>query len=144
MKSGQMDKTTKTTSIKQIEFIDAKPKEVYEAFLDPEKHSAFTGALATCDKQKVGGKFTAWDGYIFGKIIKLEKGKRIVEEWSTTEWPEGYGPSELDLTFIAKGEGTEIRLVQTNVPAEQSESYARGWIDFYWKPMKKYFNKKGR
>lgn len=131
----------KTVTIEQKEFIAAKPEEVYDAYLDPKKHAAFTGAGAT-GVPKEGGKFTAWDGYISGKFLKLEKGKRIVQEWVTTEWPDGYGPSVVDLSFGKKGNGTEIRMVHSKIPAEQAESYGQGWIDFYWKPMKKYFEKR--
>lgn len=56
--------------------IQAKPEEVYNVFLNARKHSEFTGSKATCNP-KVGGKFTAWDGNIFGKTIRLEKGKMI-------------------------------------------------------------------
>jgi activator of HSP90 ATPase len=131
----------KTVTIKQKEFIEASPEEVYEAYLDPKKHAAFTGAGAT-GVPKAGGDFTAWDGYISGKYLKLEKGKRIVQEWVTTEWPDGYGPSVVDLSFGKKGNGTEILMVHSKIPAEQADSYAQGWIDFYWKPMKKYFEKR--
>lgn len=37
-------------------------------------NTAFTGSKATCDAG-VGGEFTAWDGYISGKNLELEKGK---------------------------------------------------------------------
>ncbi len=51
----------KTTTITQRVVISALPEEVYEALLDPTKHSEFTGSKAT-GKPKVGSKFTAWDG----------------------------------------------------------------------------------
>ena len=128
------------TTIKDKAVIPATPDEVYEAFLDPKKHAAFTGSKAT-GSPKVGGKFTSWDGYISGKNLELEKGKRIVQEWVTTEWPEGYPPSKLELTFTKVKGGTEISMVHSNVPAEQAEEYAQGWKDFYWKPLVKYFGK---
>lgn len=78
---------TKVTTIRQKIIIPAAPNAVYEAFMDAKKHSAFTGSKATSDA-RAGGKFTAWDGYISGKNLELEKGKRIVQEWKTTEWPE--------------------------------------------------------
>jgi activator of HSP90 ATPase len=126
------------TTIKQKIVVSATRDEVYEAFTDEEKHSAFTGSKATFDIQ-VGGKFTAWDGYISGKNLELDKGKRIVQEWITTEWPSGYPPSRLELTFKKTEEGTEILMVHSNVPVEQSADYKQGWVDFYWKPLKKYF-----
>lgn len=130
----------KTTTIRQIIFVAAKPDEVYNALMDEKKHAEFTGAKAIIDS-KVGGKFTAWDGYISGKNLRLEKGKRIVQEWKTTEWPD-YPPSIVEFSFEKKGNGTKLTMVHSKVPAEQAESYKQGWIDFYWKPMKKYFTKK--
>jgi len=138
MKKGKIEKTV---TIEQAEFIKAKPFEVYDAFTDPKRHSEFTGAEAT-GEPKVGGEFTAWDGYISGKHLKLENGKRILQEWVTTEWPDGRASSLLELAFEAKGDGTQVTLTHSKVPAEQAEEYRQGWIDFYWKPLKKYFEKK--
>src|SRR5205809_3990709 len=108
----------KMATIKQREFIPAKAVEIYDAFLNDQKHTAFTGAKATCDR-RVGGKFTAWDGYISGKNVKLENGRRIIQEWKTSEWPQGYPPSIIEFTFKPKAGGTEINMVQKNVPASQ-------------------------
>ncbi len=126
--------------IKQTVLIDASPIEVYEAYVDPKKHADFTGSPAT-GSPKVGGMFTAWDGYISGKYIELEKGKKIVHEWKTTEWPQGYPPSIVELTFKRKGTKTELTMVHSKAPAEQAQSYAEGWKEFYWEPLKKYFTK---
>jgi uncharacterized protein YndB with AHSA1/START domain len=127
------------TTIKQTVIIPkASPKQVYEAYTAPKKHTAFTDSKAT-GKPVFGGKFTAWDGYIFGKYLELEEGKRVVQEWTTTDWVEGYGPSRFELTFKAVPEGTEICIVHSDVPEEKAEEIARGWIDFYWVPLKEYF-----
>jgi activator of HSP90 ATPase len=130
-----------TRTIKQTELIPAKPIEVYEAFVIAKKHTEFTGSKAT-SSAKVGGKFTAWDGYISGKYLKLEKPKKIVQEWKTTEWPSSYPPSKLEFTLKEVAGGTELKMVHSNVPAEQADSYRQGWIDSYWKPMKQYFKNK--
>jgi uncharacterized protein YndB with AHSA1/START domain len=74
----------KTTTIIQKVVIPASPEEVYDAFMNARKHSEFTGSKVTCDLT-VGGKFTAWDDYISGRNLELEKGKRIVQEWVTSE-----------------------------------------------------------
>ena len=133
----------KTTTITQKVIIPASPEDVYAAFIDAKKHSAFTGSKATCDP-KVGGEFSAWDGYITGKNLELEKGKRIVQEWITTEWPAGYAPSRLEFTFRKVKGSTEIKMVHSNVPEEQAEEYKQGWIDNYWEPLKTYFTKHKR
>jgi len=90
----------------------------------------------------VGGKFTAWDGYIFGKNLELEPGRKIVQGWTTTEWPEGYPPSRLEITLRKRPGGTELKMVHSNVPAEQKDEYAGGWRSFYWEPLEAHFKSK--
>lgn len=116
----------------------ATPQQVYEAYTDPKKHSEFTNSEAT-GKPVVGGQFTAWDGYIFGKYLELEAGKRVVQEWTTTDWVEGYGPSRFELTLKAVPKGTEICMVHSNVPKEKANEIAEGWEDFYWALLKEFF-----
>jgi len=130
-------------TIRQIALFEATPLEVYEAYVNPKKHAAFTGQSAT-GTPKVGGRFTAGDGYIAGKYLELERGKRILHEWITTEWPEGYPPSILELTFKSKGKKTELTMVHSKVPEEQLDYYAEGWKEYYWEPLKKYFAMKAR
>ena len=130
----------KTETIKQMVIVQAEPIDVYEAFVDPTKHSAFTGSKAT-GKPKVGGKFTAGDGYIFGKFLKLEPGKKLVQEWTTTDWAEGHGPSHFELTFKAVKGGTEISMTQSGVPPEMVKELSEGWQEYYWTPLKKHFRK---
>jgi len=133
----------KATTIKQRALVPATPDEVYNAFIEAKKHSAFTGSKATCDP-KIGGEFTTWDGYISGRNLELVKGKRIVQEWLTTDWPDKFPPSRLELTFKEAKGGTEISMIHSNVPAEQADDLAEGWNEYYWKPMKEYFTKRAR
>jgi activator of HSP90 ATPase len=130
-----------TTTIEQTVFLPAKPVQVYDALINARKHSEFTGAAAACDPV-VGGRFTAWDGYISGTNLELERARLIVQEWKTSEWPDGYPPSRLEFRFAAKDDGTEVTMVQSDVPALQAENYRQGWFDYYWKPLEEYFAKK--
>jgi activator of HSP90 ATPase len=128
------------TTIKQTVIIPkATPKQVYDAYTDPKKHSEFTDSKAN-GKPVVGGKFSTWDGYIFGKYLELKEGERVVQEWTTTDWEEGYGASKLELTFKAVPQGTEITMVHSNVPKAQAEEVEGGWTEFYWEPLKEYFS----
>lgn len=126
--------------IRQTAVIDAPPGRVYEAYLDPKKHAEFTGSPAT-GSPKVGGKFTAGDGYISGRYTELKDGKKIVHEWKTTEWPAGYPVSFVELTFKPKGKGTVLTMVHSKVPADQADYYADGWKEYYWEPLRRYFKK---
>jgi len=132
--------TLKFETIRQTVLIDASPDEVYAAYVDPKKHAKFTGQSAE-GSPKIGGKFTAGDGYITAKYIELKKGRKIVQEWMTSEWPEGYPASLLEITMKPKGKKTELTMVHSKVPAEQGDYYAGGWTEFYWEPLKKHFSR---
>jgi len=130
----------RVTTITQKTYIPAvAPEAVYDAFVNAKTHARFTGAAAT-GVARVGARFTAWDGYIQGVNRKLVKGKQIVQDWRTTEWPAGMPDSSVEFTFKALKGGTEIRMVHSKVPAEQADSYRQGWIDYYWKPLEAYFS----
>ena len=135
-----MKKLELTTITQKVIIPKVSPTQVYKAYVDPRKHSEFTESKAT-GKPVVGGKFTAWDKYISGKFVELEEGKRVVQEWTSTDFPEGYPPSKLELTFREVPKGTEITMVHSNVPKEIADDAADGWTEFYWEPMKKYFKK---
>ena len=134
---------SRTTTITQRVNVAAAPNAVYDALVNAKTLAAVTGAAAT-GAARVGGRFTAWDGYILGVHKALVPGKRIVQEWTTTEWPEGALPSTLEVTLKAAKDGTELRMVHSDVPASQAAAYRQGWIDYYWTPLQKYFSKKGR
>jgi uncharacterized protein YndB with AHSA1/START domain len=130
----------KTRTITQTIMIPAAPAQVYEAFIDPEKHSEFTGTKTT-GSQEVGGEVSASDGYITARNIELKQGKKIVQEWITSEWPEGYPPSILELDLKKVREGTELTMTHSRVPDEQADDYAEGWMEYYWNPQIEYFQK---
>ena len=130
----------KTRIIRQKVTMPAKPLEVYEAYIDAEKHSEFTGAEATSDP-KVGGEFTAWDGYISGRFLVIDPGRMIVQEWRSSDFPEDASVSRLKLTFKSVENGTQIMLVHSSVPEEIADDIEQGWRSFYWEPMEKFFKR---
>jgi len=121
----------------------SSPEEVYRAFLSSREHTGFTGSKAKCSA-RVGGGFTAWDKYISGKNIELVAGKKIVQEWKTSEWPEGYEPSILKISLKKRDGGTQLSMIQSRVPASQVEQYDKGWYESYWEPLKRYFRAKAQ
>src|SRR5712691_7070538 len=121
----------------------SSPEEVYQAFLSSKEHTEFTRSMGKCSA-RVGGSFTAWDKYISGKNIELVAGKKIVQEWKTSEWPEDYEPSILKIFLKKKGGGTQLSMIQSRVPASQVNQYDKGWYESYWEPLKQYFRTKSR
>ena len=125
------------TTIRQTVAFDAPPHALFEALLDSKKHSAFTGAKASISR-KVGGKISAWDGYIEGKNLRIEKDKVIVQSWRTTEFKESDPDSQVMFHFSKKGGGTRLMFVHSKVPDRLAEDFRQGWIDNYWVPLKAY------
>jgi activator of HSP90 ATPase len=113
-------------------------EQVYRAWLDGESHAAMTGSAAQVDPQ-VGGRFSAWDGYITGENLAFEPFHRIVQSWRTTEFPAGSPDSHLEILLEEAGGGTTVRLVHTAIPDGQAGDYRQGWQDYYFQPMQEYF-----
>jgi uncharacterized protein YndB with AHSA1/START domain len=130
-----MKETRGNSVIEQSRIIPAPPLAAYRSIADPREHSAFTGARAT-GRARPGATFTAWDGYIRGRTLLADPGHRLVQEWATTEWPEGMVPSRLEWRFQPHARGTRVTLRQTGVPRSQVASYRQGWVDFYWRPLR--------
>jgi len=123
----------------EVEF-SVNPTEVYDAYLDSRRHSRFTGQSAKMSR-KEGGRFTAGDDYISGTNVELVPGKRIVQAWRASEWPDGVY-SVLRLELKSKGKGTRMVVDHVGIPDKFRDGVDQGWYEFYWNPMKAYFGEK--
>jgi activator of HSP90 ATPase len=121
--------------------IPAKPKEIFEAWLDSKKHSEMTGSEAKVEP-RINGAFTAWDGYIEGTTAEMEPDQRIVQKWRTTDFPPNGPDSRIEITLKEVEKGTRITLIHSEIPAGQADDYKKGWQEFYFEPMRSYFKKK--
>lgn len=113
----------------------ATPSRLYQAWLDADQHAAMTGAAASSEPRE-GGAFTAWEGYIEGRYLALEPGRRIRMAWRTSEFPAGAPDSEVEVRFQEGARGTELTLSHRGAPPEQAAAYRQGWEDYYFAPMR--------
>ncbi len=118
--------------------LPATPKEIYNAWLDSEKHSEFTESKTEIEK-KVGSEFTAGDGYIHGKNLLLHMNKRIHQSWRTADFPEDAPDSKVEISLEPVEKGTKLTIVHSNLPDGEGKKYKKEWKDHYFAPMKKYF-----
>jgi len=126
-------------TIRQTVDIKADPKDVYDAFMDPKKHAKFTGGKAKISN-KVGGKFSVFDGYAEGENVALEPGKKIVQTWRASDWPEGH-MSKITIKLTKKGKGTKLTFTHTGVPKDFFEDITQGWVEYYWEPIRQLLEK---
>lgn len=119
--------------------ISATPKEIYTLWLDSKQHGALTGTEALISP-KVGGSFMVFDGWATGKNIELVPNKKIVQSWHAQDWPDTV-QSTITVTLLPAKGGTKLLFQHEGVPKRFGKSIAQGWEDYYWKPMKKHFEK---
>lgn len=127
-----------TYDFKLETLIPAGPKQIYEAWMCSDGHSAMTGGTAHVDGS-VGGNFDAWDGFIAGKSLMLTPYTFIRQTWRSAKF-EGQDPdSIIEVTLTEKGDKTLLVLEHKNVPDGQTSYEESGWSKSYFEPMKKYF-----
>lgn len=115
-----------------------EPAGLYDAWLDGKEHSAFTGGQASCEPS-VGGRFSAWSGYIEGENLELARGEKIVQSWRTSDFEDDDPDSRLELRFEKDAGGTKLTLLHTGLPPGGAKKYREGWKQHYFAPMTKYF-----
>ena len=104
---------------------------------------AMTGGKATASPAE-GGAFTAWDGYISGRNLVLEPGRRIVQSWRTTRFTAEDPDSQIEVLLEPVAGGTRLTLHHTNVPDGHTGYQDGGWQDHYFEPMKRWFENLSR
>lgn len=128
----------KAASIKASAIIPAEPAAIYAAWLSTKGHTAMTGSPAKATA-RIGSSFSAWEGYISGKTLALKPDKSIVQSWRSTDFAAEDPDSKLEVILEKARGGTRVTFIHTNIPAGHGAEYKKGWIDFYFKPMKAYF-----
>lgn len=132
-----------TTNIKLHTTLFCPPDVAYKAWLDSKIHGEMVDGDAKIDPV-VGGSFSIWGDAIVGKTVLLDpKEHHIVQDWryELDGWPKNF-MSRLEISFTPyKDSQTKLELVQTDIPDELAEEVAKGWKDYYFTPMQKYFNK---
>jgi activator of HSP90 ATPase len=118
-------------------------RDLCKAWLNSAEHSGFTGAKAVI-KPHIGGSYSAWDGYITGQTLELDTPKRILQSWRTQEFPADSPDSLLEVLFLPEGNDTRLVLNHTQLPDGQKEQYDKGWQDYYFTPMRSYFQPRNR
>ena len=128
-------------TIKQTYLIHAPLKEVWEALVNPEYINNWGGGPAKMDSN-IGTKFSLWDGTIWGKNIQVVPDKQLVQEWYSQEEKEWKKPSIVTFTLQEEKNGTQVDLLQTDVPDEDGKNIEEGWKEYYLGPLKKYLEEK--
>lgn len=112
--------------------INSSIEDVWKALIDQSVIDKWGGGPSKMDAS-VGSDFELWNGDIYGKNVKVEEERILVQEWFGGDWPK---PSIV--TFKLKNDDSNVilEIEQINVPEDEIDEIDRGWDDFYLGPMK--------
>jgi activator of HSP90 ATPase len=126
--------------IKLSAIFPASAKKLYDSWLNSISHSSFTTGKAQIEPIS-GSHFSIQNGYITGTNLILQPYGRIVQNWRTTDFPDGAPDSKLEILFEKHNSGTKLTIIHTQLPNGEEKKYEKGWKENYLRPMKKYFQK---
>jgi uncharacterized protein YndB with AHSA1/START domain len=124
-------------TIIQAAILPAPPDRLFDMYLDPVAHAAFTGAPVTIGARP-GAPFKAFDDMITGTILQVVPKRLIVQSWRAAHWATEDVDSTLILTFRPDEKGGLIELVHVNVADGDFAGVSQGWQEYYWAPWRKY------
>lgn len=120
--------------------LPAPPDRLFDMYLDPAQHSAFTGSPVTISG-RAGASFSAFGGVLTGTILQVVPRRLIVQSWRSPHW----GPDDLDstliLTFHPEKDGGRIELTHVGVVDSDFAGVSHGWEKFYWTPWRAYLSR---
>ena len=115
--------------------MNATPEEVFNALINPDLIQTWSGDEAKMNA-KVGGTFSLWGGQMFGINLEIVKNKRLVQQWSYSNWKE---PSKVTFTIKVVEKKTIVNLLHEDVPEKSVNSISDGWDAYYLGAMKEMF-----
>jgi len=113
-------------------------EQLYCDWLSSEGHTSFTGGEAVTSEE-AGAPFTAWDGYIEGVNLELNKDEKILQSWRTMEFDKEDSDSQIEILLEPESGGVKFTLTHSNIPDGDEEKYKQGWQEHYITPMSKYY-----
>jgi uncharacterized protein YndB with AHSA1/START domain len=117
--------------------LPAPPDKLFDMYLDPAKHAAFTGEPVSI-AARAGAVFRAFDGALQGKILQVVPKRLIVQSWRAAHWKDSDLDSTLILSFWPEKRGARIELIHVNVADHDFAGVSQGWENYYWAPWREY------
>ena len=122
-------------NFKKYFIVTAPPDLVYLALTREATFQLWSGDKAEIQAH-AGGEFSLWDGAIVGKMLELEPGKKIVQQWYFGEQPED---SIVTIKLHPHAQGTSVELIHTNIPDEDYNDITEGWIHEYFGSLQEFY-----
>jgi len=128
---------TEPRDIRQTVRLPASPDDLFDSYLDPERHAAITGQPVQISP-KPGSEFRAFDGALSGRVVAVVPKRLIVQTWRASHWKKEDVDSVLVLAFSGDRAYGQIDLVHVNVADHDFKDVSEGWEKYYWAPWRKH------
>ena len=113
------------------------PGELFDCFADKRRVQVYAGSDCALEFS-VGGSFSLFDGNISGKIVDIHPRQKLSMTWRISSWPKEHY-SLVTITFQPSSSGTNLSVVQDNVPEGEVDRTRDGWTRFYWERISSCF-----
>lgn len=114
--------------------IKAEHEDVWMALTNPASMELWTGYPAAF-KPEAGEEFSLWEGDITGKVLEVEEGKKIVEQW----YFEGEDVESIVTIKVHKQKNNVlVEVFHNNIPEEAFENIIEGWKSYYLGAIKEF------
>jgi activator of HSP90 ATPase len=129
--------------IRQSVVLPAAAESLFEMYLDPVVHSAFTGVPVTVGEE-AGAQFRAFEGQLSGTMLVVVRPRLIVQSWRSTKFADNDPDSTLILLFspdASDNRSGRIDLAHLDVPEHDYQGVTEGWQQYYWAPWRAYLER---
>lgn len=128
------DDTAQATSLEREIQIDAKPETVFALLTDEKEQLRWMGVEATIEPRPGGAYRVNCNGkdVARGEFVEVVPHFRVVFSWG---WEgEGHpippGSTTVEITLTPEGDGTCLRLLHRDLPADAVGDHGHGWDHF--------------
>ncbi len=84
--------------------------------------------------EKTGEEFSLWGGEVHGKNIEVVVNKKLVQEWSSGNWP---SPSIATFVLTEKNGSTVLKLLHNKIPDGEAPDIDDVWDLYYLGEIKR-------
>ncbi len=119
---------------KQYISIEAEPEDVYACLTNPFTIELWSDMPAKMEA-KEGTEFEMFEGDIAGKILELEPGRKVVQQWYFGDQEE---PSIVTFKIHPDKAKVSLELRHTNIPDEAYEEIKEGWEKYFLGRIKEF------
>jgi uncharacterized protein YndB with AHSA1/START domain len=114
--------------------IAARPETVFDFWIDPAKMARWMGRNINLDARPGGVFRIDYNGsdIASGTYVEVDRPTRIVLTWGWEAVNDSTPPgaSTVEITFVADGDGTILRLRHTGLATDAIAGHAAGWDQF--------------